>query len=133
MATGRRDYTWGFLSEAAVEGRYVDEYLYNYDLVAISGVSTPIWDYTVPDNCSLLVNHIDIDVDKVCSGIANLFVNDVQVYERFFDEFARFDFSDVNPLKLDTGDHIYMLIGVTCYTNPNVVITVVGNLIQLTS
>jgi len=60
MAKGRRDYTWGFLNEAAQEGRFMAHFgaLFNGDVAPGPGVQ--LYDYTMPAGYRRSISRIQI-------------------------------------------------------------------------
>lgn len=111
MAVGRRDYTWGFLNEAATEGRYTESFFKNNTVyIASSSVGT-VYDYTVPVGYKLGINQIHFSTDSRCVNMICLYVkNTLSGYIHFSDNYV-FSFSDQNPLYLFAGERFF----ITCY------------------
>jgi len=132
MASGRRDYTWGFLSETAAEGRYCESVNVYSSKSVISGCSEKMYQYEVPEGYRLLVNKVvistesrDVNIFWVRHGLS------VILYS-YFSDFHIVDFTDRNPFVFEHGYDLIVYI-----TNKDVsakwfYVCIVGVLEQLT-
>ena len=110
MSHGRRDYTWGFLDEAASEGRYNETYSYFNDIIVDPVSTANIWDYTVPVGCLLALTRISIcSESKIMNGFG-VYINGAIVFAMLFDSGYSFIVSDKNSLYVKAGEHVYVSV-----------------------
>jgi len=132
MASGRRDYTWGFLNESATEGRYTESFS-KYFYIGIPALDNVLaYTYTVPAGYKLGVNRIIL---TSTSGVPNL------VYIKkaatvliggFLNGNMTFDFSDSNPMYFSAGEVLNIQIYSNEYYTCGIYGYVIGALEQLT-
>ena len=104
MGIGRRDYTWGFLNEAAGEGRYRESFMGFFSEAIDPWAESVIYTYTVATGYRLGINRIYVSSDFGSYNLITLGKNGVMVMQGYFTDAHIFDISDVNPLYFEAGD-----------------------------
>jgi len=110
MASGRRDYTFGFLDEAALWGRTTTDYSYFNGDVIYSGEEKAIINYQVPTDIQLNINRIVIATEYLYHCIVTVLKNEDFISRRYFYEDVVMDFSERNPLRYNPGDVLKVLV-----------------------
>jgi len=108
MASGRRDYTWGFLNEAASEGRYNQTFQEYVSKDIAAGAVELIWSYTVPAGYRLALNRIEVCSFSRIRNWVFLVSNGVTILTILFDTNYSFIVSDKNPLYTEAGQIVYV-------------------------
>jgi len=106
MATGRRDYTWGFQSEAATGGRYCESFIPNYTDVVGAQSSKGVYRYTVPASKKLTINSLAITSSSREVIRFEFYVRGSFVLYINFSDYFTFNFSDQNSIIASEGDII---------------------------
>ena len=106
MASGRRDYTWGFLNEATPEGRYTESFVHSFGGPIIAGGEDSLYSYTVPEGYRLAVNRIDISSTSRAVNLLVIGVDPVYVTSIWFSDNYSLIFSDQNPFYIEAGKTI---------------------------
>jgi hypothetical protein len=104
MAAGRRDYTWGFLNESAVEGRYSEIFSASFDEVIPAFDWAIVYTYTVPEGYRVGITKILVSSN---SGIYNNFwmlKNGVEIFIHLFTGLQIFDFSEHSTIYFNAGE-----------------------------
>ena len=110
MASGRRDYTWGFLNEAASEGRYV-EFFGRFFATGITGKHTVLaCTYTVPAGYRLGINRVGVASGIVPDNQVYINKNDDNIFIVFFSADYYHEFSDHNTLYFEEGETMNLYI-----------------------
>lgn len=103
MASGRRDYTWGFLNEAASEGRFSQTYKsWNFKSIPFA-CGDVVWSYTVPAGYKLSLSRIEVCSSSRIRNWVYLFVDGAIMFSVLFDSNYAFIVSDKNPLSFEAG------------------------------
>ena len=133
MASGRRDYTWGFLNEAAVEGRYTESFMKQGEDTVMAGATAVPYTYTVPVGYRLTVNRIDISTESRVRNIALILLGVDVVSMHYFSDNYSLVFSDQNPYYIAAGEGL----SVQCINQDEItsvfLCTVTGSLMELIS
>ena len=108
MASGRRDYTWGFLHEAASEGRYSEPYWELLYKTIEAGIGETIYTYTIPSGYRLGVTSVEMCSTSRLKNWIAMYINGVNIFKIFFDNTYSFIVSDKNPLYVNAGEIIYI-------------------------
>ena len=103
MSTGRRDYTWGFLNEAAVEGRFTESFTKYASGSIGAGAVLYLIDYVIPVGYRLTINRIEASTVSRVINRFGVFVDGVAIIYHYFSENYSFVFSDQNPLYVSAG------------------------------
>ena len=133
MASGRRDYTWGFLNEAAIEGRHIDSFIRNDGAVIVAGGQAFLYKYTVPADYKLLINRVFF---YTTSRVRNFGIIEINTYAKaqiYFAEDYCFVFSDQNPFCVNEGEEIEIVCHNYDEIDANFYVTLVGILESLIS
>ena len=109
MAVGRRDYTWGFLNEAAVEGRYSATWVKAFGASINSGENAYLYLYVVPVGYRLVVNRIDISTNSRIVNVVSIGLPPGSPGYIYFSDNYCFMFSDQNPLYVEAGNSIFIV------------------------
>jgi hypothetical protein len=118
MASGRRDYTLGYINEISTGGRYPEPFTkYAYGNYAASGVHT-IYTYTVPAGYRLILGRFQVSTTSGVKGKMNLFVNTTNIGALVYSEAGVFEFPDTSPYILYEGDDL--IVTVVTYESVNV-------------
>lgn len=125
MATGRRDYTWGFLNEAAGEGRYRGPFNSYFSSLLSPYTSVSLYQYTVPVGKKVSVNTVYITTDSFFRSIVYFYRGEEEIGRIYFSVNYCFDFSDINPIVFEAGE----IIKVRVYNGDEVAAIFVGNVI----
>ena len=110
MSSGRRDYTWGFLDEAALWGRTTEDYSYFDDAILMSAEEVSIINYTVPAGVQLNINRVVIATQYICSCMVKVLKNEELILIRYIHEDIVMDFPERNPLRYNPGDVLKVII-----------------------
>jgi len=132
MATGRRDYTWGFLNEAAVEGRYTQSFIVHTPLVLAANTLADIYLYTVPAGYRLAINLIGISTNSRVVNTLHVLVATVSKTVSYFSDNYNLLFSDQNPLYITAGQILNIKVKNSDEATYTFYVHVVGALEQLT-
>jgi len=111
MATGRRDYTWGFLSEEASEGRYKEQFIKYFNTIVFPSETKVVYEYNIPTGKILAIYRVDISCD---SGVDCRIITAVDLtteIDRFFSGEHSIIFSDKSPRVLQAGQNFRVI----CY------------------
>jgi len=103
MSTGRRDYTWGFLNEAAGEGRYRESFSKYFACTIGSELTVEGYTYTVPANKRLGICKIHFSCDSGGYHNVNIRIDEVTFAAVTFTGKYVYDFTEINPLYVTEG------------------------------
>ena len=106
MATGRRDYTWGFLSEVATEGRYCESFTPGFNGVIPPLETKQMYFYTVPPGKKLTVNSVWVSCTLRDVNVFSVYLKGQCMLSVYFSDHFCFNFSDKNPPLLVKGDTV---------------------------
>lgn len=109
MASGRRDYTWGFLNEAAIEGRYTVSFIKNFSVNIGPGSEAFLCKYVVPVGYKLLINRVIFCNTSRFRNFAIIEVNYYAIAQIYFSDDYCFTFSEQNPLCLVAGEELELV------------------------
>lgn len=104
MASGRRDYTWGFLNEAAVEGRYTESFVKHGVSLVDAWEGKILYEYTVPAGYRLCINRIEYSTNSRVVNVAQVLWGSSVICFNFFSDNYASVFSDQNPFYLAAGE-----------------------------
>jgi hypothetical protein len=119
MSIGRRDYTGGYINEAATGSRYPE----SFDKFVVATLFTignyDVYEYTVPAGYRLLLGCVKVTTDSGIFEILALFVNGVWTGGLYFTGSDAIVFPENSPLVLNAGDTLTVRIShldeVECY------------------
>jgi len=111
MGVGRRDYTWGFLNEAAVEGRYCENYLEYVGVNVDPGSYKVAYSYTVPVGYRISINKVIVTTTSRYIASLSVYTATRQYVLVYFSDNFVCDFSDKNPIYVNAGETIYIKCG----------------------
>ncbi len=131
MATGRRDYTSGFLIETYTGGRYISSFNINEGSTIDYGTSILLYQYTVPVNYRLALNRIIISTDSGHRSRISFYDDSVLIFGLYFGINFIYDISDRNPYYIQQNKTLKIYI----YNNDDVsntyILSLIGSLEQL--
>jgi len=103
MSVGRRDYTWGFLNEAAGEGRYRETFIDYFVITISSWIQKTVYSYTVPAGYRLGITGIFVSCDNGAVNMVLAKAGATQKLIGYFTGSQKFEISDNNPLYFNAG------------------------------
>jgi len=125
MAVGRRDYTWGFLNEAASEGRYTESFIEYFGTGISAGATVQLYAYTVPAGHRLTINRIILSTNSRIINKVTIFRYPNVLIFMYFTENYDLIFSDQNPVYFAAGERVV----ITCNNLDEVSYNFYGNII----
>jgi len=125
MASGRRDYTWGFVSETATEGRYCESFTPAFNDVIPPLETKQMYFYTVPPGKKLTVNSVWVSCILRDVNRFSVYLNGQTVLDIYFADHFCFNFSDKNPFIFTGGE----TVSIECFNLVDSVNQFMGGLI----
>ena len=111
MATGRRDYTWGFLNEAAAGSRSVESFCKTVHQIYQAGQYKEIYSYTVPEGKRLLLNNIILSTEGGLTAYAYVYIDSDAISSIRFSESVILPFPDNSPVYVHAGQKLKVMMG----------------------
>ena len=106
MASGRRDYTWGFLSETGTEGRYGFTFTPAFTDALDPFEKKLVYNYQVPSGKRLVVNTVWVSCELRDVNRLYVYLKGQIVLDIYFADHFCFNFSDKNPPILTEGETV---------------------------
>lgn len=104
MATGRRDYTWGFQNESVSEGRNCISIAETGGAVCLAGSVKLLLTYTVPIGYRLGINRITINTPSQATNYMYVVAGTTSIGTLYFSVAGEVTYSDQNPYYLAAGN-----------------------------
>jgi len=106
MATGRRDYTWGFAIETSITQRNFEGF-FEHDNENIEGSDSAVMiNYEVPVGYNVLLTHFYITSASPQLNHFTLYKNGAGIIYEYFTQAFHIDFDARGGLKLEPGDEL---------------------------
>ena len=111
MATGRRDYTWGFVSESSAGSRCVESFCKTVHLIYQSGEYKEIYSYTVPKGKRLLLNNIILSTEGGITTYAYVYIDSDAISSIRFSENVIIPYPDASPVYVHAEQKLKVMMG----------------------
>ena len=110
MTTGRRDYTWGFLNEAAGEGRFRESFSKYFAVGIGTFIVSDAYTYTVPIGKRLGLCKVHCSTENGAYNEISVLKNAEIVMVAMFTCYQVFGFTEINPLYFVAGETLLVRI-----------------------
>jgi hypothetical protein len=112
MATGRRDYTHGFLLEVNAQGRYTEPYFYTAMLTVPGGEGMPFFLLTIPANHRICINKVlcGADYEPTWPHSIDFRIGTKVILWHQWRLGQCYDLSDQNPLYANAGEYMALYL-----------------------
>ena len=126
MSIGRRDYTYGFLSEAGSGSRSIESYVSWHTNVIAGRNNATVYEYTIPDGKRLCINRFIFSSDSPTVNRAQFTVDDITKAYVHFTNFVCYPFSDQNPYYVVAGEVLKIIVYNTYINASTFYISIIG-------
>lgn len=110
MAKGRRDYTWGFLNEAAQEGRFRAHFGALFSGEVDPGPGVVLYEYTMPEGYRRSISRIQIIRGTALENSLYIKVDGQTKFFTFFDKDTTVSLSELETVYWIAGETLTITV-----------------------
>ena len=110
MASGRRDYTLGYLNETATGARKTTSFSYNSGDTCPAGNVKTILSYKVPTGYRLGINRIHVSTSSQSDNYFYVTVGPSTIASQYFSQNIELTYSDQNPYYVSAGWYVQVVV-----------------------
>jgi len=126
MASGRRDYTLGYLNETATGARKTTSFSYNSGGTCLVGNVKTILSYKVPKGYRLGINRIHVSTSSQSDNYFYVIAGPSTIANQYFSQNIELTYSDQNPYYLSAGYYVEVVVYNTDDIDAPFVSTLIG-------